>query len=197
MGHPLSVLARAHGFCVRVCGAVWALQELLERASSTRAGSDLVGAPASLRASKLPTFSCTEQVDVDHKFKFKFHLAQRGWCRTEMWCKQLLSDTTDTTDIPIIFVNAGDMAQFTLPNWFFYPVPADRLSCCQVVERALAQRLMGLKRSRVVSTLIDTDFSWHVLKVLRASHHGSEAWKLFRQTSTSQALRGGKVHLAR
>ena len=72
---------------------------------------------------------------------------QRGWCRTEMWCKLL--QVSDVSDIPIIFVTAGDLARFALPRWIWYPVhsgqftlEADRQSCCHVVQEALKHKIL-------------------------------------------------------
>ncbi|CAJ1445102.1 unnamed protein product [Effrenium voratum] len=71
----------------------------------------------------------------------------RGWCRLEMWCKQL----SDTSDIPVIVVESGETAHFVLPRWLQYPVSAgdfaveaDRFHCCQTVRKALESKLSKL-----------------------------------------------------
>ena len=71
----------------------------------------------------------------------------RGWCRTEMWCKQL----SDASDIPVIVIPNSETAHFVRPHWLHYPVPTgdfaaepDRFHCCQVVQKSLERKLSQL-----------------------------------------------------
>ncbi|CAE7334730.1 unnamed protein product [Symbiodinium sp. CCMP2592] len=90
---------------------------------------------------------------------------QRGWCRTEMWCKLL----SDASDIPIAVVTRGDSAEFPTMRWTFhtihtgeFSVEADRASCRQVVQRALQRKIAELKshgdldRYRLFSALFES-----------------------------------------
>eukprot|EP00438_Fugacium_kawagutii_P005921 Skav229271 [mRNA] locus=scaffold952:195753:197462:- [translate_table: standard] len=74
-----------------------------------------------------------------------------GWCRTEFWCKLLSSRST----IPIIVVKSGDVAQFTQPLWFRYPVhdgefsvESDRATCSKVIHTALSNHLLVLRQAK-------------------------------------------------
>ena len=76
----------------------------------------------------------------------------RGWCRTEMWCKQL----SDASDIPVIVVPSNDAAHFVLPKWLYHPVPAadfaveaDRFHCCEVVAQSLEHKLSKLRQKNL------------------------------------------------
>ena len=74
-----------------------------------------------------------------------------GWCRTEFWCKLL----STRSKIPIIVVKSQDVAQFTQPLWFRYPVhsgafaiESDRATCNQVINTALANHLSVLRQAK-------------------------------------------------
>ena len=76
----------------------------------------------------------------------------RGWCRTEMWCKQL----SDASDIPVIVVHSNETAHFVCPQWLRFPVPtadfaieADRFHCCQVVQKSLERKLLKLRQKNL------------------------------------------------
>ena len=51
----------------------------------------------------------------------------RGWCRTEMWCKQL----SDVSDIPVIVVPSKEAAHFVMPQWVHYPVATGGPLCLE------------------------------------------------------------------
>ncbi|CAJ1366273.1 unnamed protein product [Effrenium voratum] len=79
---------------------------------------------------------------------------RRGWCRTEMWCKQL----SDASSIPVIVVPNGEVASFVNPQWLRFPVPegdfaieSDRLHCCHVIQRSLDRKLPQLRLRNVNS----------------------------------------------
>ena len=72
---------------------------------------------------------------------------QRGWCRTELWCKYLSSRPNS----PIVVVKDEDMVQATMPLWQRYPVLSgdfaiedDRVSCNLVIQKALTQYISEL-----------------------------------------------------
>ena len=73
---------------------------------------------------------------------------QRGWCRTEMWCKCLSTGSR----IPIVVVKSDDVAQFIMPRWVRYPVHSgdfaleeDRASCSLVIQKALSRYVSELR----------------------------------------------------
>lgn len=73
---------------------------------------------------------------------------QRGWCRTELWCKYLSSRPNS----PVIVVKGEDMVQATMPLWQRYPVHSgdfaiedDRASCTLVIQKALTQYISQLR----------------------------------------------------
>eukprot|EP00439_Symbiodinium_sp_Y106_P079527 s466_g18.t1 len=74
---------------------------------------------------------------------------QRGWCRTEMWCKLL----SEASDIPIMLVTSGDSVEFATPRWTLntvhsgqFALEEDRYACGQVVQTALEHKLSQLRR---------------------------------------------------
>ncbi|CAE7266858.1 unnamed protein product [Symbiodinium necroappetens] len=76
---------------------------------------------------------------------------QRGWCRTELWCKLLSSNSK----IPVAVVTDAEVAKFMLPRWMRYPahsgdftVEADRSTCCEVVDKALRMKLLALQAEK-------------------------------------------------
>ncbi|CAE7193030.1 unnamed protein product [Symbiodinium natans] len=73
------------------------------------------------------------------------------WCRTEFWCKLL----STRSHIPIIVVTDHDVAKFTTPIWYRYPVHTgdfsvekDRASCSRTIQAALTEHLSELRRSK-------------------------------------------------
>ena len=72
----------------------------------------------------------------------------RGWCRTEMWCKQL----SDASDIPAIVITSSEAAHFVRPQWLHYAVhkgdfavESDCFHCCQIVRKSLERKLSKLR----------------------------------------------------
>ena len=72
----------------------------------------------------------------------------RGWCRTEMWCKQL----STLSDIPVIVVPNGREAHFVRPQWLHhlvyegaFGVESDRIHCGQVIQRSVDRKLSILR----------------------------------------------------
>ena len=73
---------------------------------------------------------------------------QRGWCRTELWCKCL-----SARDIPMVVVKSDDLSMTTIPLWYRYPVYSahfavekDRDLCRGVVTKALCKYIKDVKR---------------------------------------------------
>ena len=76
----------------------------------------------------------------------------RGWCRTEMWCKQL----SDASDIPVIVVHSKETARFVWPTWLHhsvgsgdFAVEADRFHCCEVVRMSLERKLLKTRKKNL------------------------------------------------
>jgi len=75
---------------------------------------------------------------------------RRGWCRTEMWCKLLLS-----CKHPIVVIYGKNCAQFATPmDWINFYVhegefrsEADHKQCREVVRRCLEFRMAQLSRN--------------------------------------------------
>ena len=72
---------------------------------------------------------------------------KRGWCRTELWCKFLSTNS----QIPVIIAKGADVAHFSTPQWYRHPVCAgefsveqDRTTCCVVIEKALSRYVAEL-----------------------------------------------------
>ena len=72
----------------------------------------------------------------------------RGWCRMEMWCKQL----STMSDIPVIVIPNSREAHFARPQWLHYPVDrgkftveSDSIHCCQVIEKSVDNKLSILR----------------------------------------------------
>ena len=72
---------------------------------------------------------------------------ERGWCRTELWCRNL----STKSQLPIVVVNSDDEAHFTSPQWHQYPVhmgrfavEEDRVACSLVVHRTLKKYISDL-----------------------------------------------------
>ena len=72
---------------------------------------------------------------------------ERGWCRTELWCRNL----STKSQLPIVVVNSDDEAHFTSPQWHQYPVHTglfaveeDRVACSLVVHRTLNKYISDL-----------------------------------------------------
>lgn len=69
----------------------------------------------------------------------------RGWCRLEMWCHLLSTQS----EIPITVAYSSKHLQFAIPvQWInnfvhdgIFTVEADRHECCQVVQKALDDKL--------------------------------------------------------
>ena len=72
---------------------------------------------------------------------------QRGWCRTELWCKCL-----NTRDIPMVVVKSDDLSMTTIPLWYRYPVHSadfaiekDSELCGSVITKALCKYIKDTK----------------------------------------------------